>query len=192
MSLVRRQSSAKEMPSMPQKCLVIAGFPGIGKTFLKESLGQHQTILDLDSAQFSKHPNWPNNYVACITSELSKYHVILVSSHEETRNAMRRRNVPFTLVYPKRSLKEEYMERYEKRGSPEGLCTFLDENWDSLVQSCADDQDCGRIVLDAGEYLSDVVPQLKLQGPAAVKSRRRSARLSKWMRRAFSTCCRKS
>ena len=160
--------------------LVIAGFPGVGKTHLSQSLGPQVKVLDLDSAPFSKSAEWPQNYVQLIKSELRKNDIIFVSTHEETRTGLRESGISFTLVYPRRQLREEYIGRYRSRGSPEALCNFINKNWDSLISSCTAENRCPKIMLEKGEFISDVAESL---GCNKISPSR--ANFTKWIRRVL-------
>ena len=60
-----------------KKTLVVAGFPGIGKTFFKKNL-QNKSVLDSDSSKFSwdgkiggkRNPKFPANYISFDYSQL--------------------------------------------------------------------------------------------------------------------------
>jgi len=100
---------------------VISGFPGIGKTYVAESVGN---VLDSDSSAYSwlspgvRNPRFPDNYIAHIKENIGTALVIVVSSHKEVRDAMVAANIKFKLVYPENRLKSEYLSRYAQRGSP--------------------------------------------------------------------------
>ncbi len=140
---------------------IICGFPGVGKTFYYEQ--NLETISDSDSNAFSwsspgkRDPNFPGNYIEHIISVAEKKEVVLVSSHDIVRNELEVRKIPFTVVYPLMSLKNEYLERFLKRESPKAFLTLLDNQWESFVKSTANQKGCDFIVLKSGQYLSDVI-----------------------------------
>jgi len=117
------------MNKFNKKTLVISGFPGIGKShFFRKN--KDKVVLDSDSSKFSwiekgiRHPDFPNNYIKYIKENLAyinplgvgKADIILVSSHKNVRDALVENDIPFTLVYPSRDIKEEYLQRYKDRG----------------------------------------------------------------------------
>ena len=69
---------------------------------------------------------------------------------------MRNRKIEYTLVYPDRSLKREYIERYKKRGSPQAFIDLMEAKWDDFIDDCENDPS-DKLVLRSGEYLKDVL-----------------------------------
>ena len=91
--------------------VVISAFPATGKSYLVRNQPD-LNILDSDSSTFDKE-NFPANYIEHIKSQLGKVDVILVSSHQEVRDALSQSNINHTLVYPNIELKDDYMERFQ-------------------------------------------------------------------------------
>jgi hypothetical protein len=157
------------MPQPKQEAKVIAGFPGVGKThFISPSVTKPSTISnlifnDLDSTPFSHthgppNPEFPGNYITHIQSLLSIPNlVIMVGVHDVVRDRLVENGIQFTLVYPEKGLKEEYMKRWTDRGSPKGLINKLDQMWDNFTSSCMGQKGCKHLVLKEGQYLSDVM-----------------------------------
>jgi len=139
---------------------IYCGFPGIGKTtFFTKLKGEFPniTVIDLDSSPFYGE-NYPNNYIQFMLLENIRLNdsLMLLMSHDKVREALHKTKIDFTLVYPDRSLKEEYMERYRKRGNSEFFLDLIENNWDDFIDSCEQDT-ATKIVLKSGEYLSDVL-----------------------------------
>lgn len=120
------------------KAQIVSGFPGVGKSY---SAGKHQEwfkISDSDSSNFSwlpdgtRHPDFPQNYIEHMKGVGDDYDIIFVSSHKAVRDSLLENKLPFTVIYPHRSLKAEYLERYRKRGSPEAFVSMMDQNWDKF------------------------------------------------------------
>jgi adenylate kinase family enzyme len=138
--------------------LVVSGFPGVGKSTLYEKAGQQGIwVQDSDSSHFPKE-GFPENYLDHI-----EHHwrvgpgVLMVSSHQLVRDGMVKRQIPYVLVYPSRDCKQEYLERYTKRGSPSAFVKTLDENWDQWIAECEQQLGCTRRVLQSGQFLSDAL-----------------------------------
>jgi hypothetical protein len=152
-----------------QKAKLIAGFPGVGKTFLTKpavSESAHVsswTLEDLDSTPFS-HPDgkpsplFPGNYIAHIKGQAKDPNAVLLTGvHDVVRDQLVANKIAFTLVYPERELKAEYMERYKARGSPAGLINKLDKEWDNFISSVQGQKECKHVILKEGQFLSDVI-----------------------------------
>lgn len=142
--------------------IVICGFPGIGKSYAVKQLGEG--YHDSDSSKFSwidtaagrvRNPNFPEEYIQHIKSLKG---VALVSSHREVRDALAYAGIPYLLCYPEEGLKDEYMQRYLERGSPETFICMLAARWDDWVYEMTREERAKRhIVLKSGEHLSDVL-----------------------------------
>jgi hypothetical protein len=134
---------------------VISAFPGCGKSHYFRNCGD-KIVLDSDSSTFDKS-DFPRNYIEHIKSNLGKADVIMVSSHKEVRDALVENEIEFTLVYPESSIKEEYIQRYIDRGSPESFVNLLTNNWENWIGELSEQIGCEKITLNKGQYLSDVL-----------------------------------
>ncbi|QDJ96388.1 hypothetical protein Xoosp13_202 [Xanthomonas phage Xoo-sp13] len=134
---------------------VICGFPGIGKSALfKELKDSDYKVLDSDSSTFPKS-DFPNNYIKHIKDKQEDGYTILASSHDVVRDALLKEEMMFTLVYPDKSLKKEYLKRYADRGSQESFIKLLDSNWDKWITQCdeLDSKYVKKVKLGAGEFI---------------------------------------
>ena len=154
---------------------VVAGFPGIGKS---ECTRRDPSCLDSDSSLFSwkyddsgkpavdpsgnriRDPAFPANYIAHMKDSIGKVPVIFVSSHDIVRDALVEEGIGFNLVYPDRSLRDDYVSRYVERGSPKGFVDMISQNWDKFISELDGQEGCNRIVLERGQYLVDVIGQV--------------------------------
>lgn len=135
---------------------VICGFPGVGKsTLFNELKDSGIVVLDSDSSKFDK-AEFPQNYLKHIKESIGAGYTVLASSHDVVRNALLDADIPFTLVYPDISLKEEYLKRYADRGSPEKFVQLLDNNWEKWIGECDSLQNklVDKVKLNAGEFLN--------------------------------------
>lgn len=134
---------------------LISAFPGCGKSHLFRNPGG-RVILDSDSSQFNKD-YFPENYLQHIKNNMGKADIICISSHDVVRDALVENELPFTLVYPDRSIKEEYIQRYIDRGNEDSFVKLLQENWDNWMDGMETQKGCDHIKLQTGQYLSDVI-----------------------------------
>lgn len=151
---------------MSKKAMVICGFPGVGKTSVANN---RVNILDAESSAFSwiwdteslepgrrRNPKFPENYIRYIRENMEKYDVILVSSHQNVRYAMKKEGIPYIIVAPHAELKNEYLIRYLQRGSEFEFIELLNEEWGEFLKDINDD--CAPVIwLERGKYLSDVL-----------------------------------
>lgn len=137
------------------KTRVISGFPGIGKSTIVKS--KEGDFLDSDSSTFPKDA-FPENYLNYIEDKVKNTNsVMLASSHQEVRQGLVDRGIDFTLIYPARELKDEYMQRYAERGSPQPFLDLMDSKWDEFIDGCEQQKGCNKIVLSEGQFLADVL-----------------------------------
>jgi len=135
--------------------MIISAFPGCGKSHYFRN-NKDKIVLDSDSSTFDKS-DFPRNYIEHIKSNIGKTDTIMVSSHKEVRDALVENGIFFTLVYPEPSIREEYVQRYIDRGSPESFVKLLTTNWDSWISELEEQRGCDKIKLKKGQYLSDVI-----------------------------------
>jgi hypothetical protein len=122
---------------------IVSAFPGTGKSFFHKKYPE--ISLDSDSSNFSwikdengnntkeRNPEFPQNYIDHIKSNIGKYEYIFVSSHKEVRDALLDNCIFFYLVFPKKQRKEEFIQRYRDRGNPESFISLIDANWDNWI-----------------------------------------------------------
>ena len=115
------------------KTYVIAGFPGVGKSFCTRSF-DNMLIKDSDSSKFPKD-KFPENYIEDTKSNLGKYDVIFVSTHEEVLDALEKEGIKYILVFPTLKLRKIYISRYSMRGSPKEFIQKISDNWNSWILS---------------------------------------------------------
>lgn len=116
---------------------IIAGFPGVGKSYAYNKLSEMgRVVYDSDSSTFDK-ADFPRNYIEHIKTilEEGKADYIFVSTHREVREALIKECIPFNIVYPNDDpeTKEIYLNRYRERGSPEPFINVLDANFEGWI-----------------------------------------------------------
>ena len=141
---------------------IISGFPGVGKSYLFNEVTD-KIILDSDSSQFSwiekgvRHPEFPQNYIKHIVDNIGKVDIILVSSHKVVRDALRENNINYTVIYPSKEYREEYLERYRLRGNDENFINMIGRNWNYFISEIEAETFPTKICLDFNTYLKDLV-----------------------------------
>ena len=135
---------------------IISAFPGCGKSHLFRVAGEQIKILDSDSSKFDKD-HFPANYIEHIKNNIGKADIILVSSHKVVRDALVENGIDFTLVYPSKDIRDEYINRYISRGNTSAFVTLLNENWESWISECVNQEGFDKIELNENEYLSNVI-----------------------------------
>lgn len=161
---------------------IISAFPACGKTYAFEKLKEKgYKILDIDSSKFSwcydynpaesdkiekyRNPEFPNNYIQHIKENIGKVDYIFVSSHKEVKDALVENGIYFTLVYPNRKMKAEWVGRCFLHGSGEKFCQLIADNWDKWIDEMEATENCDRWILGEDAclgkycYLSELIEQ---------------------------------
>ena len=127
------------------RSIVIAGFPGVGKTSAATRVGW----IDVESCPFhwvfdpedpnepmKEKQNWVDHYVNYIEKLIKEdnHSVIMVSTHNKVREAMHNRGIKFVVVAPISKLKNEYMVRYLRRGSDCDFLYHMDKHFEEYVR----------------------------------------------------------
>ena len=72
-----------------RKTVIILGFPAVGKSRLKEMFkNSNIKVVDSDSSMFDKS-DFPANYMRHIESLIGNVHIIMVSTHDTVREALK-------------------------------------------------------------------------------------------------------
>lgn len=130
---------------MKKNKVVLWAFYGTGKS----TVSNGTSVVDFDSKKFQfigvddksmhsssneqkrfvKDPMYPENYIRAVKEVNAE--VVLVNCEVELLNHFE--NV--ILYYPGRELKEEYLERYRKRGDHPSFVQFMKEEFDGMIHT---------------------------------------------------------
>lgn len=157
---------------------IVAAHSGTGKTtFARE----HDDVLDFVCMPYKYHlpegevsykeseaskasfhdmrDEWPFNYYEALIEayESGKYDIILVVPDLYVLTMLFAAKVPYTLVYPDRSLKDEYAERFEARGNNEEFMSIFIGRWDAFMDDFEAAMPTERIILQSGQYIGDAI-----------------------------------
>ncbi len=152
--------------------LIIAGFAGIGKTYLSK---KYSNVIDLESSRFvyyysnvdpkdyekmkgrrDRIPNkdFPNNYIEEIKKSMEKYDVICVWFNERVFPFYDENNIDFAVCIPTAQAFEKYEKRYRERGNND---VWIDgvKNYFEKCSKMFENTTKHKIVLQEDEYLED-------------------------------------
>ncbi len=136
---------------------IVAGFPGVGKSFaMKYEDGYNGIFLkDSDSSQYPKD-GFPENYIASIKRfDTSSFNYVFISTHKLVRDCLLKEGIVFTLVFPNVHLKGEYIQRFIDRKNPKAFIDLMYNNWESWLDEIKIEEGYEKIELQKGEYLSN-------------------------------------
>lgn len=139
--------------------IIVSAFSNSGKSYIKDN--KNINCIDLDTHYFNSKSNWQDIYVECILALKDKYDYVFITTHGQTLNKSNELGIEYYLVYPKRELKDEYRKRAIKRGSTFKFILKYFSKWDKQIDACENNKHAKKIILDSGQYLSDVIDQLK-------------------------------
>ena len=155
-----------------QKAIVICGFAAIGKSTFKTNCEEGYDgirVIDLDSSLFPKGPTWPYNYLEAIKERLSERCILMISTHKAIYSQLLEEGVDLILVYPKRELRTEWLERIRRREEIAGsdaaasICGVVNERWDGWISEYGEQRGCLRYEMSQGEYLQGAVDEVVYQ-----------------------------
>lgn len=130
-----------------KKAVVISGFPGVGKSTTYTLLNKKLTILDLDCSSFDKS-DFPSNYIEYIKDNMDKADIIFVSSQQTVRNALVENKIHFTLYYPSKKRKKEFIKIYKDRGDSDKFIKFVNNNFERLINGITEENEYNKIILE--------------------------------------------
>lgn len=136
---------------------IVSAFPGTGKSWMFNNQEELKlSILDSDSSNFSwispgvREPNFPNNYIQHIKENMGKVDIILVSSHDIVRKSLCENKLEYTLVYPFKNCKEEYIGRFINRGNNDKFVEFISSNWNGFIDDMTNESFPTKVQLGSG------------------------------------------
>lgn len=158
---------------------IIAGFAGTGKTTF---CGKNKNAIDFECMPF-KYENfinvskkfsgesmkahddlmlreeWQEMYYKALLDTYETYpdEVIVIPTVGHILARLEMEQIPYTLVYPVREAKEEYRNRYIRRGDSENFLSIFIDGWDYWMRSVRSHENPNYIELQPSEYLSDVI-----------------------------------
>ena len=119
------------------KKIIIAGFAGIGKTYLAN---KYKNVVDLESSKFVYNysnvdqndyeilngtknkilnKEFPQNYIETIKKSIEKYDVILIWLKLEMLPLYEKNFIDYIICYPSEEAFKDYRNRYIQRGNNE-------------------------------------------------------------------------
>lgn len=155
--------------------IFVYAFTATGKSTLVK---KYSNVIDMESTLYKymessnedeslkstvrvQNKEWPDNYFKALMEVKNKYDYILISD-EICDNFLHENNFEYWWVYPKEELKKEYMKRCEKRGNNSEFIKWYSKLWKEWIEKCKADKLASKhIELKSGQYLEDVLPNLK-------------------------------
>lgn len=177
------------MKTNEKTTMVISAFPACGKSWMHET-SKDKVILDSDSSEFSwvtnekeekiRNPEFPENYIAHIKSNIGKVDIIFVSSHLTVRQALTNEGINYITVYPYSDIKEEWIGRCFCRGNDIAFLNFINSSWDKFMEDIYNEPFGDELYrLGRGEHLSDIIDKIEDDWLMRIDSEKKSSEFSK-------------
>ena len=158
--------------------MIIAAYAGTGKsTFAEMTDG----AIDLQSMPYSwilpgttdrgteelevekgalyhlRNPLFPENYAVEILKAEQAYDFVLIPTNISViRYLQEEFGRKILLCYPESNLREEYRERFVRRGNSESFLSLFVDGWDGFLEPVRENTAGIHILLKSGMYLSDL------------------------------------
>lgn len=124
-------------------------------------LGIEKEDETLKSTVRKLNREWPHNYFKALKEVKDKYDYILISD-DICNKFLKENNFEYWWVYPRKELKDEYLERCKKRGNNQEFISWYSKLWEEWILNCKNDKFASNhIELKSNQYLEDVLPNLK-------------------------------
>lgn len=147
------------------KTQIIAAFPGTGKSYFVANIDNRSTAIDLDTNNYTQgydkngkiiNKEFPNNYLHAIKQAIGQTNYLFVGCQPEVLDMLKKENMNIVLVYPERQLKDEYMSRFNERGSSLEFRNLIYNSWDQFI-NYLEAQNSERLVLKSSQYIGDAI-----------------------------------
>jgi hypothetical protein len=139
--------------------VIVCGFFGIGKSSVTK-YRPDVSFYDLDANNFVKKPGWDKLYVDCALALRHDYDIVAIKSSDKVMHRLDELGVQYYLVYPNRYAKRDFMERAVKNGYSRQWIEQFFSRWEKYIEEVEEEEHAHKIVLQSGEYLSDIVDRL--------------------------------
>ncbi len=128
---------------------------------LYKYLGIEKEDESLKSTVRKLNKEWPQNYFNALKEVKDKYDYILISD-DICNKFLKDNNFEYWWVYPKKELKDEYLNRCKRRGNNDEFVSWYSKSWEEWILNCKNDKSASKhIELKSEQYLEDVLPDLK-------------------------------
>ena len=124
--------------------IVISSFPGCGKTqcmekykdkfkMLNTNVHLFRYLINVKANETGENPDFPNNYINYIKSNMGNFDFIFVSTDKVVRDELTENNIPIVCIFPSIRLKKDWMERFEKRNENFIFIQIMNNHWIQFI-----------------------------------------------------------
>ena len=137
--------------------IIYSAFCGTGKSYLCKKYPDRYKELECWNYEYKKDGKFPANYIDDIKKQIGNVQYLFISTNPVVLKQLHKEGIEIVLVYPDKSLKEEYMKRYCTRNDAYDFIGVMYKHWDDWLTELKEQNCCKRIILKSGQYLQDVL-----------------------------------
>jgi hypothetical protein len=138
--------------------VVCAAFCGTGKTFI---CGKTDIkAIEIEYWKY-KEKGLQKEYVEDVRKHFGEVEYIFIATDPSGLELLHNEGFNIVLVYPEDELRNEYLDRYIERDSPYDFIGVFMKFWKPWINELKQLTYCKHVVLKKGEYLQDVLKQIK-------------------------------
>ena len=136
------------------RTILCAAFCGAGKTYICE-----KTDIKSIEVEYWKYKDkgLQKEYIEDIKKHFGKVDYIFIATDPEGLKLLHNEGFDITLIYPRETLRNEYLDRYVERDSPSDFIGAFMKYWHPWINELKEQTYCNHIVLEKGQYLQDVI-----------------------------------
>lgn len=134
--------------------IICAAFCGTGKTYICEKT--NTSAIEIEYWKY-KEKGLQKEYIQDVKKHFGKVNYIFVATEPDGLKLLHDEGFNITLVYPQNELRNEYLDRFIDRDSPYDFIGVFMKYWHPWINELKQQSFCKHIVLERGQYLSDVI-----------------------------------
>jgi hypothetical protein len=138
----------------PRPTVLCAGFCGSGKTFICNN--SKYKAVEVEFWQY-KSKGLTKEFIRDVKKHYGKVDYIFLSTDPDGLELLNKEGYDIVLVYPKKELRNEYLDRYIERDNPYDFIGTMMLRWNKIIDELDELTYCKKIILKEGEYLKDVI-----------------------------------
>jgi len=138
------------------KTKIIAAFCGTGKTYLTEKDNLNCVEIEYWRYKEGRH----KQYIEDVWKYFRNRKYIFIATDPEGLKLLKKEGFKITLVYPSIELRNEYLDRYIERDDSSNFIGVFMKYWETWINELKEQSYCDHIILNKGQYLSDVIEQI--------------------------------
>jgi hypothetical protein len=138
-------------PSM-KPTVLCAAFCGTGKTYLCQ-----KSNVNAIEIEYWKYKNLKEKFIQDIKEQIGEVDYIFLSTEIESLKLLHNEGLDIVLIYPKKELRNEYLDRYIIRDNPYDFIGTMMKYWDSTIDELQKQNYCKHIVLEKNQYIHNVL-----------------------------------